>query len=182
MKAIFLILFNPAKGVSLFSNEFIDDLHRKSILIFSFYGLFKFLAAHRDYDGNVYLGVLALLISVVISISFWVLLSYLLHWVVKRLNGYAHYEETESIIAHALIPLMMGLAAVAVLKTNSDLSDQAWNSIVFRNSILWAVNLWWLIIIYLGIKGVNRFSFFKTFLILCPVIVLEIAAYLLLMK
>ena len=175
MKSIALILINQKKAFENIGSDFSDELHRKSVYIFSTYGLvnFFFNFSLEDNQEGFFLNFMGLILGISISIITFMFLSYLLYWIGKRLNGIAEDMDIESIVAHSLVPIIVGLLIVMIMK-KTVLIESSWNNPYLRNGILW---LSWFLSIKILIQGsirFNNFSYGKSLLTISPIILINI--------
>ena len=177
MKSIALILINQKKAFENIGSEFSDKLHRKSIYLFGFYGMVKFFFdfSKEDSQNEFFIIFLELIMSVGFSILIFMCLSLLIYWSGKKLNGIAEDVDIESIVAHSLIPIIIGLLIVMILK-NSLFFKSDWNNPYSRNSVLWISWLLYIKILLQGSKRFNKFSLGKSLITISPVILINLGA------
>lgn len=175
MKSVWLILFNQRKAFERIDKTYNDELNRKSIYLFSAYAIARFIYDYdpwRNPDGIIY-NLFLLLLVVGISILIFMVLSVLITWIGRKLNGVAKKEDIESIIAHSLIPVIIGLLVVWWLK-KSTLSIENWNGSYLRNSLLIISWLFSLKILVSGVKYFNKFTYAKSLITILPIVLINI--------
>lgn len=175
MKSIILILFNQKKAFEEIGNDYADELHTKSLFIFAFYGFLTFLLNFESINNEqgFFLNLIELVISISFSILILTILSFLIYWIGRRLKGKAESVDIESVIAHSLIPLILGLVITTLLK-KTNLIELNWNNPYLRNTILWISILFALNIQIQGLKKFNSFSWLKSLVSLSPIILINI--------
>lgn len=175
MKSIALILLSQKKAFENIGSEFTDELHKKSIYIFGVYGLTIFFS-HFSLEENqkgFYLNLLNLVLIITISIISFVIISYLIFWISKKLNGIAEDMEIESIISHSLIPIILSLLIILFLK-ESPLVESTWNTPYLRNGLIWLSWFFSIFILIQGTKWFNEFSYMKCLLAISPIIICDL--------
>ncbi|CAM1350824.1 YIP1 family protein [Tenacibaculum halocynthiae] len=165
MRMIFYLMFKTSKGLDILDDKYEDDLYRETLTIFSFFSIVRFLLNFHEENAkysffyNLYLLVLAILISVFFGIIF----SLITHKVGKLLKGKASYIEICSLYAYALIPIIIGDSFKFVLRgmhTSQMVDFDSFRLLSFWNAIVFS--LLSLKILVLGLKKFNQYSYLKS--------------------
>ncbi len=171
MKSLLLTLFYTKKGLNILDEEFEDDLFRKSLLLFSTYGIVKFIFEFKPEDeGNGFLlNLVFLTISILGFVIVGMVFSYLLFKIGKWINGKAKYIDIITLFAYSLFPLFIGLITVGLFKRFEHIEFVIYLSWMFSIKIL-----------YQGLVKFNRYGITKTILNLAIFFGLWVGLYFLL--
>ncbi|MDO6739408.1 YIP1 family protein [Wenyingzhuangia sp. 2_MG-2023] len=175
MNSFIQIFINSKKAFKNIENDFSDELHTKSIIVFVIYGLLSFIEKFsiENKKEGFFLQFSLLIMKVSLTILILLLFSYLIYWIGKKLKGVAEYIDIESVVAHSLIPLIISSIIILVLK-KTIIFDSNWNNEYLRNSVIIITNLISLRILYLGSKRFNKFSLKKSLISISPKILVYV--------
>ena len=181
MKSLLLTLFYTKKGLNILDEEFEDDLFRKSILIFCFYGLVKFILDFEQQSNEVgfFLNLFGLVMSVLLSVIMGMLFSYILYKLGKWIKGKSNYIEIFSLYAYSFLPIIIGLIVVGILKKTEYL-EANYNNINLINLLLLLSCLLSIKILFQGLIKFNKYGIKKAILNLSILIGLIIGLFFLL--
>lgn len=156
MRSLWLTLISTKKGLNLLDEEFEDDLYRKSILIFSIYGIVKIIIDfdEQDNENGFFLNLVELSISILSFIVIGFLFSYILYQVGKWINGKSNFIEILSLVAYSYFPIIIGLLVIEILQ-KTEYQIENFNNINLLNLIL---ILSWFFSIKIIFRGVIKFN------------------------
>jgi len=181
MKSLLLTLISTKKGLNLLDEEFEDDLYRKSLIIFGFYGIVKFIFDFNEQtnDKGFFLNLFEFGLSIIFSIIIGHIFSYILYQVGKWINGKSNFIEIFSLFAYSYFPMIIGIIIIGILnKTEYEIVN--FNNINLRNFILFLSLLFSIKIIFQGLIKFNKYGIKKAILNLSILIGFIIGLYFLL--
>ncbi len=155
MKSLVLSLFYTKKGLNILDEEFEDDLFRKSILIFSVYGIVKFIFDFKpEEEGNRFiLNLIYLFGSLLASVIVGMFFSFFLYKIGKWIGGKAKYIKIFSLLAYSYFPIIIGLIMVGLMKRIEHIEIIIYLSWIFSIKIL-----------FLGLVKFNEYGLKKALL------------------
>jgi hypothetical protein len=167
-----MILFRPYYVVDRFSNEFSDSLHRKSLIILSTFSLLRSALRKSDYFESQLLLIISVVISILLTIVFYQMLSFLIHWLTRKLKGKGEFEEIEFIIACSTIPLMLGFLVNYNVNPETFLNMIGLKDLEPRFYLSILMRFWSLAIMYFGFKRLNQLNYKRNLLLMAPLVLL----------
>ena len=181
MKSLLLTLISTKKGLNILDEEFEDDLHRKSLLIFGVYGIVKFIIDFNEHtnDKGFFLNLFEFGMYVLVSILIGFLFSYILYQVGKWIKGKGNYIEIFSLLAYSYFPIIIGLIIIGILN-KTEYEIESYNNINLGNVILFLSWFFSIKIILQGLIKFNKYGVIKAILNLSILIGFIIGSYFLL--
>ncbi len=172
MNRVFKILYKPASVFEQLNDFYEDDLNTDSNIITSVLGfLLGIYSCYIDFEsfkeissgiGIVLIFILAVIAFNGIFLLFYnYILTYILYWVGKLLNGRGLVAEIRAAIAYSILPGIFGLVLMLIQGLNSELLFDA-NTQLIIIRILSVVTIFWsMIILVIGLKIFNKYGFIK---------------------
>ena len=181
MKSLLLILISTKKGLNILDEEFEDDLHRKSLMIFGIYGIVKFIFDFNEHtnEKGFFLNLFEFGMSILFSIIIGFIFSYILYQVGKWIKGKSNYIEIFSLFAYSYFPIIIGLIIIGILK-KTEYEMENYNNINLGNFILYLSWFFSIKIIFQGLIKFNKYGIKKAVLNLSILIGFIIGLYFLL--
>jgi len=172
MNRVFKIFYKPASVFEQLNDFYEDDLNTDSNIITSVLGfLLGIYSCYIDFEsfkeissgiGIVLIFILAVIAFNGIFLLFYnYILTYILYWIGKLLNGRGLVAEIRAAIAYSILPGIFGLVLMLIQGLNSEfLFDANTQLIIVR--ILSVVTIFWsMIILVVGLKIFNKYGFIK---------------------
>ena len=165
MKSLVLTLISTKKGLSLLDKEFEDDLLRKSLLIFSVYGIVKFIL---DFDEQTnkkvfFLNLIEFGMSILFSVIIGLFFSYVLYRVGKWMKGESNFIEIFSLFAYSYFPIIIGVIVIGILK-KAEYKTGSFSHIDLQKLILVLSWVLFIKIIFQGLIKFNKYGIKKAIL------------------
>jgi tetrahydromethanopterin S-methyltransferase subunit G len=167
--------------LNLLDEEFEDDLHRKSLLIFGVYGIVKFIFDFNEQTNEkaFFLNLFEFGISILFSIIIGLTFSFILYQVGKWMKGKSNFIEIFSLFSYSYFPIIIGLIIVGILK-KTEYEIWNFNNTDLRNFVLFLSLLFSIKIIFQGLIKFNKYGTKKAMLNLSILIGFIIGLYFLL--
>jgi len=172
MNRVFKIFYKPASVFEQLNDFYEDDLNTDSNIITSVLGfLLGIYSCYIDFEsfkeissgiGIVLIFILAVIAFNGIFLLFYnYILTYILYWIGKLLNGRGLVAEIRAAIAYSILPGIFGLVLMLIQGLNSEfLFDANTQLIIVR--ILSVVTIFWSMIIFVVVlKIFNKYGFIK---------------------
>ncbi len=172
MNRVFKILYKPASVFEQLNDFYEDDLNTDSNIITSVLGfLLGIYSCYIDFEsfkeissgiGIVLICILAVIAFNGIFLLFYnYILTYILYWIGKLLNGRGLVAEIRAAIAYSILPGIFGLVLMLIQGLNSELLFDANKQLIIVRILSVVTIFWSMIILVVGLKIFNKYGFIK---------------------
>ena len=172
MNRVFKILYKPASVFEQLNDFYEDDLNTDSNIITSVLGfLLGIYSCYIDFEsfkeissgiGIVLIFILAVIAFNGIFLLFYnYILTYILYWIGKLLNGRGLVAEIRAAIAYSILPGIFGLVLMLIQGLNSELLFDANKQLIIVRILSVVTIFWSMIILVVGLKIFNKYGFIK---------------------